>query len=558
MDVRKIFRRLVTNQRIPKLDYHTYELAFHTVYKVSSFSYQWCPCAFEHEFVTYISNEGTINEALYDHILQCIMQGKCPHVNKCTEDAVTESKVFAIHIAAAANTTHVFKKVSYKESAVLKSSICEQTPFSIALMKENLSVLTRPVQNVCCFVKSSEKPYTIKFKLMDFSELCVIKRNRQLLKRFYKANGRFLCPSVNVLARVLQYGFTDMRQVVLGGDAWNHTIYDVAHADAATIIKWCELAFLYDDRIILTGILDNYGTRKEDTCIQPTMQLYYKHHITKKLKELSSVLKRESCVSILSKHCSGVCPEMTSSSIVLTLLKAIMRSHDFRIHNEITIALKLTNNISELVNIAGVHSLVLEDLKNGKTDVLRTILYLGANVNLGAEGKTLLDKILGNFMEALTKRIAIEMLLYENPDVHVHATSAIIAVRQDFHVPFPLRQKRIIKNTELCMDAKEHGRFGHDGDTLALNFLGHLLVECGFIFRSKSCEILRETYEELPPFNIPNVDIPRSLQLICRDSLRRHYKGRQIHAFVEGGHVPSRIKDFILLKPTLKAIKQFP
>ena len=111
------------------------------------------------------------------------------------------------------------------------------------------------------------------------------------------------------------------------------------------------------------------------------------------------------------------------------------------------------------------------------------------------------------------------------------------------------------------MDGKQHGVFGHDGDTASLNSSVLLLVDCGFIFH-KTYELPEGVRDKLDSdvlrYIIPSYpDIPRSLQLLCRDSLRQHYKGRQIHAFAERRTIPPRIRDFILLKPSLKTIQHF-
>ena len=43
--------------------------------------------------------------------------------------------------------------------------------------------------------------------------------------------------------------------------------------------------------------------------------------------------------------------------------------------------------------------------------------------------------------------------------------------------------------------------------------------------------------------------------ICCRDSLRRHFKNRDIHRFVSISNIPDAIKDFILLKTVLPTLK---
>ena len=50
------------------------------------------------------------------------------------------------------------------------------------------------------------------------------------------------------------------------------------------------------------------------------------------------------------------------------------------------------------------------------------------------------------------------------------------------------------------------------------------------------------------------LETPRRLTHCCRDVLRKHFKGKQIHRFVVAADMPKPIQDFILLKPVLRCI----
>ena len=452
MDIQETFRCLTTNTFIPKLEYTKYELRFQTVFKVSEFSYQCCPCALEHEFVTYISNDGTINKEVYDRILQCITEGKCPHVEYTMKDATAETKVYAYHIAAAVNTS----QVPWANLNLLQSSLFLLTPYSIALLKQNVSFINLtpkdrrdgyPTLNelMLCYTESRKKPSIITFKPMMFSEMCVLTRNLHTLKTFDKLSPRPPWPSTELVALVLQHSFTDMRTAVLG-EKWRHSLI---FTGVDTAIRWCEVAFLYDDNLILAGILNNYDLHKENPRIQFTQN---KHQVTRTLHELSSLLKRTSCESVVSKHCSDTCSKTSSLSIVLTALSAIMRSRDPKIHAEIAMALKRTQNIGEMLNTNGVHDIVLTDIKNGKIDVLRTMLDLGVDINGTVNGKTLLNKILEVCRGGaeLPQRMAVEMILYENPDVRMHSKAAVIAAESYIKLT-PQRRGRISYHIEYCI-----------------------------------------------------------------------------------------------------------
>ena len=81
-------------------------------------------------------------------------------------------------------------------------------------------------------------------------------------------------------------------------------------------------------------------------------------------------------------------------------------------HRKIIRGLKQIQNISELVNDDVVKGLVTKELLPlGKTDVFRTILDLGLDVNRKNNGKTLLDKILQDFIGCVPHRMAVEIIL---------------------------------------------------------------------------------------------------------------------------------------------------
>lgn len=107
MDKKSLFRNLVTNKYLPDFDYFTRSFSFQTVFYLSPYSSHCCPCAFEHEYLDYIADSGEIDEDVYEKIVNCITDGKCPHVDAALYNYVTETKIYGIHIAAAVGTEEV-------------------------------------------------------------------------------------------------------------------------------------------------------------------------------------------------------------------------------------------------------------------------------------------------------------------------------------------------------------------------------------------------------------------------------------------------------------------
>lgn len=123
----------------------------------------------------------------------------------------------------------------------------------------------------------------------------------------------------------------------------------------------------------------------------------------------------------------------------------------------------------------------------GKVDILKTVLDLGVNVKelIKDGGPSLLDRLINDSLGSLHHRVAVELLLFENLDIDTHRSAITIGLLRDFSA------------NHYHSIRRAHGRFGHDEDNLALNFLGPLLVECGFIFTRNTCEIPEEKLKEL-------------------------------------------------------------
>ena len=101
LDKIDLLRTLVINENLPGIDYMAHRFSFRTVFKRESYTYCCCNCAFEHEYMLYISDKGQIIKEIFDRVVQNISLGECSHVKDVSEEFVTETSVGAIHIVAA-------------------------------------------------------------------------------------------------------------------------------------------------------------------------------------------------------------------------------------------------------------------------------------------------------------------------------------------------------------------------------------------------------------------------------------------------------------------------
>ena len=110
---------------------------------------------------------------------------------------------------------------------------------------------------------------------------------------------------------------------------------------------------------------------------------------------------------------------------------------------------------------------------------------------------------------------------------------------------------------EIQPDMEEHGMYGHEGDyNFALNFIGPLLIECGYPIKEKLVyDFLSECLHPSVERYLKNsMDTPRSLKVCCRNVLRQTFRGKTLHKFVENPIIPGSIRDYVLLKPILKCL----
>ena len=146
LDKIDLLRTLVINENLPGFNYTAHRFSFRTVFKRESYTYCCCNCAFEHEYMLYISDKGEIIKDIFYRVVQNISLGECSYVKDVSEEFVAETSVGAIHIATARGNKTPAKghldSLKYLESANLyvedpisKTGIFELLPYDIAALK---------------------------------------------------------------------------------------------------------------------------------------------------------------------------------------------------------------------------------------------------------------------------------------------------------------------------------------------------------------------------------------------------------------------------------------
>ena len=175
-------------------------------------------------------------------------------------------------------------------------------------------------------------------------------------------------------------------------------------------------------------------------------------------------------------------------------------------------------------------------------------------------------------------RELVELCLYSNlSNLNNLAEQTVSVYLEHYHKTDLGRKGRYYKDNDIdlifkvghatgttgrsyTMDVNEHFLF--NGKKFALNFILPLFIECEFPLKRnlidsilQDVNMIEKLHSAETEYLIKSLEQPRSLQLSCIDSLRRHFKNRQIHRYVSNSNVPNKIKDFVLLKTVLPTLK---
>ena len=397
--------------------------------------------------------------------------------------------------------------------------------------------------------RSDEDPLRIVVESITILEYCVRRKNIRLLKNYIKLNG--LDDGVShALNFAFQHRLVDFEDVLLKDRTW-FRYYD----NLWTAGTCCELAIIYDHPNVLDRILSYLYSVHYDT-----------NNATDKLPQICYVLARKKCAQVLTKY--GIHKNVNSNSRdkVVVLLNLLCRFYD-DFKDEILKLVKSFPHIPEMLNMAtGVRQLTLLhkyiDRRIRKPHIFKELLCLGADINaVDLDDRAPLVQLLKQRKFERSDRMTLEIFIFENPNERVHRSAIVCALEQDVRL---MTAKAHVTDTKCFLsDAIPHSLFGYDDEeSFALNFNAPLLIECGFHFQNESqqiCMFLESTkgmhiHSTEYAYLQKQLNYPRSLLLTCRDRLRRHFKGRSIHAYVESSDIPVSVKDFILLKNLLRCM----
>lgn len=598
MDRAAIFRQLVENQL-----YFPDEWSFQTVFYRTPYSYCCCPCAFEHEFIDYITDSGEINHEIFERILQNIIDGKCPHVNNASAEHISKTAVHSIHIKAAIWSVEFLEQYLRDTHDNRKTRIFDLNTYVIATLKNTfkepgkipfLADKYLPVDTWSSKIlsgrRSEEDKQILKLEWLSLFEACIRRKIDSLVcsivnnlpfptdqsdvAKAYELIFKHGCGYSQIEACILEKEKNPQKRM---RESYNR-IYPFEYISCAEpAIVWNHPQNL--DKILTSLNLTHGDLTAEFDCA---------------LVETCFVLQRSACSTVLTKHNISMNTENVSVSDQLKRLLQLLEYYPHT-RKEITVALKQIPDVQKVISsrfsdedefYVNDH-LIQTQLQsyvyfNDDIDpeVVRVMLEVGADLDdMDDYNETLLQHLLENGRKYIPCfRKLLELLLYENPCCSKNSDAVRLGLKIDDEMNGLWTPLLKLIAGEYHMDMKEHGFFRHeDSECFALNFTAPLLIECGFPVSStmleralnKSSEQLsgkgkgrgrggfaasRELHPAEKLYFETCLDTPRSLTKCCRDTLRKHFKRREIHEFVASVGLPEVLQDFILLKSVLRTI----
>ena len=586
MNVRDIFRKLATNKFIPDFDYKYYKLSFQTVFFTSHYKYCCCPCAFDHEWLAYISDKGEINEELYKKVEANLLAGKCLHVDHVSSDYVRETAVYGIHLAAAVGTEKAVKQdlgVTHRE---IQTTIFHLSPYTLAVLKKNIKTTTLRYKNLAKHFESQtyslyrmlhlvypERSGTnenvIQLRDESLLEFCVRNGNKELLQvvllpntasyrtQFAKALGLAIRSNALDIANELitfLKKMTSRTDVFCAGIECIILIFLDKPDILEKVLKACRQADLHVDENLKCSLVHLCAARGQDQCYNILSEYQL---LPRDLSQYKILAHLQILLNVFDDLPDLVKDELEKIPDLGTVLNAVSESIPMglcRYQQKVSILHMLFSDKSSNSNLLKK----CNPVKTSCRPVIKWILHQDGIVDkVNKNNQTPLTFLLmyEGHEYALDFRPNLEMLLYMNSNLELNPSAVWYCLRVDENL-FSKWMSDNLKFPQIFLtDAKEHSVFGHnDGSDYALEFTAPLLLECGYTAERKTLvdALDRNLHPDVLMYIRAYIDTPRSLKLRCRDVLKKHFKGSLLHQFVEKSQIPRHVKEFILIKTILK------
>ena len=569
-----IFDNLVHNRYMEQFNYKA-SFKFKTVFYNTNYSYSCCSCAFENEFVDYIGEKGELNEDIYSKIVKSIEEGKCPHINeRIPQEWKRDTCVSGLQVAIAAGSEfpNIKREDMIQTNSRSSAGILKLSSLSIAMNKKRNFIFAAKMNNyVHCLTSRPENRNVEKvsyFKALVLTEdpewVRKVFRQTHKLETYHELERKTqrLENYERSLIEALRYTFdhrlNELTDVMLEYVKQQPELY----YNIGNLI--CRSAIMYDKPNVLKQVLkDNYptekATRKQTEATSSDEES--EHYLDWATFHICDVLNRPGCTPVLLEL--GLYEESTLGTIkpgdAYACLFTLLGNSFDNFNDEILAKLKQMPDVEKQA-ITLFSGRVYEFVD--RSDLVKAVLDLGADIAL-VESTVFLRIVNEASLYNTQARETVKELINANPNLEKNGTVVPLEFSKDAELLIGSNKHRKSVTGTYQTDCKEHGRFGHKGDNFVLNFSAPFFTECGFpVTREKLEENLRKAvvhpsiHNYIKQYIEKNFDNPRTLMIQCRDLMRKHFKGKALHRYLENSDAPKSVKDFVLMKHLLQPLKQ--
>ena len=504
MDTRTLFRNLVTGKYIGDLDYSSGQLSFQTVFHSSPNDYCCCICSYEHEFIDYIAEDGTIDEEMYNKVLENILNGACPHVTSAPPEFVTETSVYGIHVASVAGPLRAVKKYCHNY-LYKRGKVFERDPCQTAILKNRTEYVdifykARVMGCSLCNSNSSWKKYLlygtrtgvsdqIQFWYTPVVGFCAKQRNSRMTKTVLNS---FTAHNPNDIAKLLELTFKTERK-----DTQRAVLKYLEKKNKRMLVNCAKVAILYDQPYIFAHILELMS------------QIKTEGGTTQSFSEIFSLLQRDASQAYLARSRYKTPYKIADTQLSFTdktelrmnLVTTLIDTFPDVISDQMIASFKDVIQRDAIDGTPGYQhesliSAYIDSLRGGHNsysddgvpykDKVNALVQLGGDIDYVGEIDyfTPLSCLLKDReFEYLTRsRELLEVLIYENSSLQSNTTAVSLAINRERNMrDVYSRSKRLRYPGKFLLDARVHPYYGHDDATnFVLNFTGPLLIECGY------------------------------------------------------------------------------
>ena len=605
MSDRDIFQKLIKNDFIPDITYSQYHFSFQTVFYRSSVSYRVCGCAFENEYLDYISETAAINEEMAYTVLQNIINGKCPHVDKVDQKCIRETSISAIHIATFVGNKQAIDDY-FNDYKAVPGKIFRMSPYRLAIVKENISVIDLfhnaignrilmnleviPVWNLLYAQRNIEEKQNISFECLSAPELCVRKRNKPLLKavlnplleykNIHKAFGQAIKHGLKDMEKELTEYIQSIYERGRQEDAIKCVHYAIVNGHTELLSNMMKLAYSCESILMkyvseacilmgrsacvdickFYGVLDSKDEASKDLGkeLSELSNWLHRYHDHSNIEDFQAYLKEtfykrsNPHIKLCGFCCKNIHPE------VLKLILDLEAEKDNAQKRKVTMTNCVDGSMSFYCSTTPLPPWRLKYRKASFAESNHHYRFSQLERNIALA--YLMSKRTSFECYPLenknTQRENIERVLYENPSLALNRFTVSLAISLDETYESDVGKL----HGDFIMDNEEHSCFGYRAkDCFALSFFAPLLLECGFrTERQLLVNALenKKLHDSERAYICHHLFSARSLKLRCRDVIRDYFEGRQLHKFVDTLFLPQTIKDFLLLNDILFSLKK--